>query len=222
MHDNPQQLHNFIASGHMNDVLASTFPSFAANTTGLSTRSIWLPALAEPVWEWPSVLFQHNVAFNWLFLNASDLRSQRARQLIALAQDIAPIMTFCYRRERDMEADELAALLEARSKKGGRGMILSCYTESTFGALQVFRAFLPKVVDETNSPTWSPEAACVHDPCYGLARELILSSGTVSLSLVQRTLKLSYTHASKLISAMVGDILDRDLQDGRLSLRRTA
>lgn len=221
MPNNPQRLHNFIALGHMNDVLAGAFPSFAADTTVLSTRSIWLPALAEPIQEWPSVLFQHDVAFNWLFFNASDMGGQRASQLMALAQDIAPIMLFCYRHEKDMDADKIAALIEARSKKSGRRMILSCYMDSTFDAPRVFRAFLPKAVDGSNSPTWPAEASCMHDPCYGPARDLILSSGTVSLSLVQRTLKISYTRASKLIEAMVGDILDRDLQNGALSLRRT-
>ena len=51
---------------------------------------------------------------------------------------------------------------------------------------------------------------------------MILSSGKVSLSLVQRTLKLSYTRASQLLDAMVGDILERDPGGNVLSIRQGA
>lgn len=45
------------------------------------------------------------------------------------------------------------------------------------------------------------------DPIYKLARSLVLRAGRPSISLVQRNLRIAYSHAARLIDAMEGDIL---------------
>jgi hypothetical protein len=53
-----------------------------------------------------------------------------------------------------------------------------------------------------------PEAPDCTEPLYAKARALVLSEGRASISLVQRHLHIGYRHASRLLEAMNGDILN--------------
>jgi hypothetical protein len=57
-------------------------------------------------------------------------------------------------------------------------------------------------------------AAHYGDPLYGPARALVLREGRASISLVQRHLRIGYQHAIRLLDAMEGDILAREVADG--------
>jgi hypothetical protein len=211
------QRHNILAVGETNGMIAAAFPPFARDTATLATRSVHWPDTAAALDAWPAALFQDKVAFNWLFLDAGDLPA--ACRLIRLAQRIAPTLLYCHVPETGPDAAQVAALLEAESSKDGFGLILSCHAASDCHAHEMMRAFLRGGTMERRAPARPAQEVRAHDPCYAPARELILSSGAVSLSLVQRTLRIGYTRASQLIDAMVGDVLVRDRLTGAVSLR---
>lgn len=52
------------------------------------------------------------------------------------------------------------------------------------------------------------------DPLYPAARELVIASQRASLSMVQRHLRIPYSHASKLLEAMEGDCVGPIQPDG--------
>jgi len=213
------QRHNILAVGETNGVIAAALSRLASDTATLATRSVHWPNAAAVRDAWPAALFQNKVAFNWLFLDAGDLPA--ASRLIRLAQRIAPILLYCHVAETGLDAARVADLLDAALSKDGFGLILSCHAASDCHAPAMMLAFLRAGAMEGRAPARPAPEIRAHDPCYAPARALILSNGAVSLSLVQRTLGIGYTHASHLIDAMVGDIVVRDRLTGALSLRGT-
>ncbi len=202
----------------MTGAIDAAFPVSSRDTVSPATRYVHLPDPAAAAEAWPAVLFHEKVAFNWLFLGADDLPA--ACGLLRHAQRIAPTLVYCRVPERGTHVAQITALLESESSNDGLGIILSCHTDSTFQAPQLMRAFSRVDAVAQPVPARSLREVRSQDLCYAPARELILSRGAVSLSLVQRTLRIGYTRASQLIDAMVGDILARDAITGALSLRQ--
>jgi S-DNA-T family DNA segregation ATPase FtsK/SpoIIIE len=52
------------------------------------------------------------------------------------------------------------------------------------------------------------------DPLYEFARTIVLHARRASISLVQRNLRVGYSHASRLLDAMEGDILSSMDENG--------
>lgn len=91
----------------------------------------------------------------------------------------------------------------------------------------VFGASCPPPLSSSGAvpPAWTAIAGAgvgrsAHsaDPLYDIAKSLVLGAGQASISLIQRTLRIPYSHASRLLDAMEGDILSSTDENGMRTL----
>lgn len=142
----------------------------------------------------------------WIFINESQFRHPEVIELIRNVRQCAPAFLHCF-CDGDPQDDVPDAWPVGIPPDGVHGIMLTYYTNETFHALDVFRSFTERRPSGEARSVRFGEDARENDPYYPLARALVLDHQRLSTALVQRSLKIGYSHAHRLIDAMRTDDL---------------
>lgn len=202
------KLYNVIALGQLSPPLAECFDCFSISIGGFVGKSFWVQSTKSRMPRLPQELFSHQVDWTWLFVNDSEISAPAIVDVISLSRQLSPIHIHSFLDGANQDTEDLSEwpvdLLHANQR-----MVMTRYTELSFNSLQLFHALIPH--NERAKSSAGQRRGEIHevDPLYKEAQKILQQNGQPSISLVQRSLKISYTHAAALVAAFKDEISSR-------------
>jgi DNA segregation ATPase FtsK/SpoIIIE-like protein len=156
----------------------------------------------------PRVLLTDKIGVTGIFINKSEMFEPSMQKTIR-----SVLKRFHAFLECDLD-DDSDRPKDWPSITGLSNVIVSRFPENIFQHLWMQEGLDTK---DVNKDIFYGETARANDPLYPKARAIVLEHRRASLALVQRHFCIGYMHASRLLDAMVGDILTEKNVDGLYS-----
>jgi hypothetical protein len=199
-----RKLHNVIAIGQMSPPLAGQFKRFKvlnayaeSRCTRLSTRPADQPF---------SMALQGGVeTYAWIFANHRDIGGPVLADVLFKARETSATFLHVY-CESNIDAGSVGAWVPPSTASTSFGVMLAPYLKDHFYALDLFLACTKERPAVALREKRSSAKVRAEDPLYPFARRLVLDHDILSLSLIQRSLHIGYSHAAELLEAVKVDI----------------
>lgn len=207
--------HNVIIVGKLSAPLDANLDEFSVSTAQARSVVHQISDTGTALEHLPDVLFQHSVDWTWLFVNASDVYTPAVSSVVALASKLSPLYIHCYNDLPFLGSDDALEVPDSWQKHGMQVFFCN-YDDTAFHVKSLFHAITHTA---PSTPNVIPSDCEIdpQDPRYLAACDIVRAAGQNSISLVQRTLHISYSYAAALVRAMGKDLVPATQKVGVIS-----
>lgn len=214
---NTNAIHHYIlAIGKLSAQLEIDFYRLEHAGESIITTTDWIRDADMKPGNLIGPLANRKIDYTWIFINGRDMLKPAVLHAILEFSKVSPVNIECSDDHLRQDAADILELGEYRKSISGSHKIhFYIYHSDPFRRLAKQGGIHWINPADVEVRIFCGEDARAHDPLYQKARSLVLEYQQASIGLVLRHLGIGYTHSSKLIEAMVGDILTAEKIDGQ-------